>query len=243
MRVLVTRPEPGATCTAQRLARAGHTPVMLPLTEIRPLPVIPSPEARQATAVVLTSASAVRLADDVLLAALTDKPCFAVAERTAELARARGFADVTVGPGDAKGLADLVLRRTEPASRLAYLCGRLRRDTLERLLHDAGRHCTAIETYETCDLDYTGEALRTCLGTEPIDAVLLYSRHAAERLGALWSEGNMPECAQSARLICVSPRTADGTTVIHGRRVSIAVEPHEEAMFAILCDAATHDAP
>jgi len=242
MRVLVTRPEPGATRTAQRLARAGHTPVMLPLTEIRPLPAI-SPEAMHATAVVLTSASAVRLADDELLAALVDKPCFAVGERTADVARGRGFSDVAVGPGDAEGLADLILRRTEPASRLAYLCGRRRRDTLERVLHAAERHCMAIETYDTCDLGYTGHALRSCLGTEPIDAVLLYSRHAAERLGALWSEGSMPECAESASLICISPRTAEGTALIRGRTVSIAAEPHEEAMFAILCDAAKHDAP
>ena len=242
MRVLVTRPEPGATRTAQRLARAGHTPVVLPLTETRPLAAVPSPDAMEAEAVVITSASAIRHADDALLAALADRPCFAVGERTAELARARGFANVVVGPGDAEGLADVLLRQTEPASRVVYLCGRLRRDTLERTLNATGRQCIAVETYDTCDLDHTGEAVRTLLGTEPIDAVLLYSRHAAERLGALWSIGGLAECTKSASLICISPRTAEATTWFPGRTVAIAAAPHEEAMFAVLSDAAKRDA-
>ena len=37
-RVLVTRPEPGASRTATRLRAAGHVPVVLPLSEVRPAP-------------------------------------------------------------------------------------------------------------------------------------------------------------------------------------------------------------
>ncbi|TIT17702.1 MAG: uroporphyrinogen-III synthase, partial [Mesorhizobium sp.] len=33
LRVLVTRPEPGASRTARRLADAGFQPILLPLTE------------------------------------------------------------------------------------------------------------------------------------------------------------------------------------------------------------------
>lgn len=243
MRVLVTRPEPGASRTAARLAQSGHVPVLLPLTEVRPLPVVLPSEAANASAVVLTSANALCHADEALVAALKDKPCFAVGERTAGLAQARRLTDVTAGPGDAEGLADLILRRTAPAARLAYLCGRVRRATLEHVLREAGYHCVAVETYDTRDLDYTAQALATLLGREPIDAILLYSRHAAERLALLWSSGGMAEHAQSATLICISSRTAEATDGIQGARAIVAAAPHEDAMFAILRDAAKRAAP
>ncbi|TIX52492.1 MAG: uroporphyrinogen-III synthase, partial [Mesorhizobium sp.] len=39
VRVLVTRPEPGASRTAQRLLDQGFQPILLPLTETVALPV------------------------------------------------------------------------------------------------------------------------------------------------------------------------------------------------------------
>ncbi|RWD19075.1 MAG: uroporphyrinogen-III synthase, partial [Mesorhizobium sp.] len=38
LRVLVTRPEPGASRTAQRLEEMGFQPILLPLTETVALP-------------------------------------------------------------------------------------------------------------------------------------------------------------------------------------------------------------
>jgi len=241
MRVLVTRPEPGAGRTAQRLRALGHMPVLLPLTEIRSLPAVLPVEAHDASAVVVTSANALRFADRALLVQLVDKPCFAVGQRTADLARSLGFREPVAGPGDAEGLSRLIVRNVPPAATLAYLSGRLRRDTLERELEAAGRRCVSIETYDTRDLFYTREKLLAALGTEPIDAVLLYSQHAAERLAALW--GAMAGCAGAATiLICMSPRTADAAVAIGGFSVLAAPEPHEDAMFALLCDAARHRA-
>lgn len=237
MRVLVTRPEPGAGRTAQRLQALGHMPVLLPLTEVLRLPAVLPPEARDPAAVVITSANALRFADPALLAPLVDKPCFAVGQRTADLARSLGFHEVVAGPGDAEGLGRLIVRSTETAATLAYLCGRLRRDALERELEAAGCRCVAIETYDTRDVSYTREKLRAALGTEPIDALLLYSPHAAERLAVLW--GAMAECAGSATIICISRRTADVAAAIGGLSVLAAPEPHEDAMFALLCNAAT----
>ncbi len=46
-RVLVTRPEPGATRSAKKLGAMGFEPILLPLTEIRPLPVAADEPFRQ----------------------------------------------------------------------------------------------------------------------------------------------------------------------------------------------------
>jgi uroporphyrinogen-III synthase len=121
---------------------------------------------------------------------------------------------------------------------LAYLCGRLRRDTLERALRSAGRHCIVIETYDTRDLDYTKENLCAVPGAEPIDAVLIYSAHAAERLAVLWPFAPSAEPTELSTFICISRRTAEPVTGTPGVKTMIAAEPHEDAMFALLCVAA-----
>jgi uroporphyrinogen-III synthase len=242
MRVLVTRPEAEGIRTAGRLEGLGHTPLLLPLTQVRPVAVTMPLEARDLGAVVVTSANALRFADPAMLAALVDKPCFAVGSRTAGIARALGFRNVVAGPGDAEGLASLVLDATERDTALAYLCGRLRRDTIERELGSAGRRYLAIETYEAGDVPYTQEKLRGALGTEPFGAILLYSPYAAERLVALWANETLAECAQSATIICISRQTADILTMMRGPAVTVAAQPHEDAMFDLLHDAASRPA-
>ena len=82
-RVLVTRPEPGASETAQRLEALGFLPLKLPLHEIRPLPVNAGTMPGKTAAVAVTSANAVRHAPGALLERLSGLPCFAVGETSA----------------------------------------------------------------------------------------------------------------------------------------------------------------
>ncbi|TIW37543.1 MAG: uroporphyrinogen-III synthase, partial [Mesorhizobium sp.] len=86
VRVLVTRPEPGASRTAQRLLDQGFQPILLPLTETVALPVDADGVANNAVAVAVTSANAVRHAPKEIIAALAGLPCHAVGKRTAEAA-------------------------------------------------------------------------------------------------------------------------------------------------------------
>ncbi|TIM00109.1 MAG: uroporphyrinogen-III synthase, partial [Mesorhizobium sp.] len=77
-RVLVTRPEPGASRTAQRLEDLGFKPILLQLTETVALPVDADRVAANAAAVAVTSANAVRHAPKEISAALAGLPCHAV---------------------------------------------------------------------------------------------------------------------------------------------------------------------
>src|SRR5882757_8304646 len=74
VRVLVTRPEPGASRTAIRLEAQGFQPVLLPLTETVMLPV-ETKTISGVVAVAVTSANAVRHAPKELIAALAALPC------------------------------------------------------------------------------------------------------------------------------------------------------------------------
>ena len=134
MRVLVTRPRPDAERTAARLAALGHEPIVVPLQDILPLPDAGVPATVDAVAV--TSANALRQAAPALVRMLAAKPCFAVGRQTASVARDCGFGDVREGPGEAAGLAGFVGSALRQGSRLAYLCGRKRKDVLEHMLAD-----------------------------------------------------------------------------------------------------------
>src|SRR3954468_16736309 len=78
MRVLVTRPQPGASRTMRRLRELGFEPLLLPLTETVGLPVGADAASDNAVAVAATSANAVRHAPKELIGALAALPCHAV---------------------------------------------------------------------------------------------------------------------------------------------------------------------
>ena len=69
MRILVTRPQPGASRTMRRLQELGFEPLLLPLTETVGLPVDAGAAGDNAVAVAITSANAVRHAPKGLIAA------------------------------------------------------------------------------------------------------------------------------------------------------------------------------
>ena len=106
MRILVTRPDPGATDLAARLEAMGHDVLIDPLLSVELLaPPLTDLGSLQAIAVTSRNAlhSLARYPD--VLDKLKTKPLFAVGPATAALARAMGFTHVHEGPGDAAGLA------------------------------------------------------------------------------------------------------------------------------------------
>ena len=172
VRVLVTRPEPGASRTARRLEARGFQPIVLPLTETAALPVEAS-AFPAAAAIAVTSANAVRHAPKELVAALAALPCHAVGKRTAEACRAAGFRSVCEGPGDAEALADAIT--DELAGKvMIYPCGRVRFPAFEERLAAAGVRVRPVETYDTVQLDYGDDDVVARLSGMPVETALLY---------------------------------------------------------------------
>lgn len=120
MKLLILRPEPGASETAARARVLGLEPILAPLFIIRTLPWT-VPEGTSFDAVLLTSANAPRHAGEGL-APFLGLPCFAVGERTAAAAHDAGFADVRVGPAD--GAAALAMAETQGSRAIVHLAGR-----------------------------------------------------------------------------------------------------------------------
>lgn len=233
MRVLVTRPEPGASRTMRRLQELGFEPILLPLTETVALPVDANAAGDNAAAVAITSANAVRHARRELIAALAALPCHAVGHRTAEAARAAGFLSASEGPGDAEKLAD-AMAADFSGKAIVYLTGRVRFPAFEARLRQAGVAVRTIETYDTIALDYSNAAIRTALSGRPVDAVLLYSAKAAAAMQALAGRPELRDLFEKAKVFALSERIAKALGEAAGKEMRVAREPQEEALLDLL---------
>lgn len=114
--LVIVRPEPGASRTAEQARRFGLEPRVMPLFEAVALDWT-APEPSQFDALVITSANAIRLGGDQLHR-LRHLPVHAVGETSAAAARAAGFAIASVGDGGAEAMA------LPAGQRLLHLAGR-----------------------------------------------------------------------------------------------------------------------
>ncbi|UVC16487.1 uroporphyrinogen-III synthase [Mesorhizobium onobrychidis] len=233
IRVLVTRPQPGASRTAQRLRDQGFQPILLPLTETVALPVDVDGIAIKSAAVAVTSANAARHAPKEIIAALAALPCHAVGRRTAESARTAGFLSVSEGPGDAEALAD-ALAGDYAGQTIVYLCGRVRFSGFEQRLQAAGVHVRTVEAYDTVALDYSDEAVLARLSGQPVEAVLLYSAKAAAAMQALTERPALRDLFEETWFFALSGRIAAALETVASEKLRVAPEPSEEALLELL---------
>ncbi|WP_309085064.1 uroporphyrinogen-III synthase [Chelativorans sp.] len=233
-RVLVTRPEPGASITAAKLLQLGFEPVVLPLTRIVALPLTEWPPPRTFGAAAVTSANAIRHAPAGLLKELAHLPVYAVGETTGEVARKAGLRVAVSQAGDAEHLAQRIAEAAAPGTRILLLCGRLRRDRLEQDLAGAGFGVVPLETYDTVKVPLAEGELHDAVSGAPIDAVLLYSAVAAELFANLATRGPVAPLLESANYFVISERVARVLPKAIAGRAHIAREPTEEAVLSML---------
>lgn len=172
-RVLITRSEPGASETAERLAGLGYHPIIEPLFAIEPVPVaLPGFDA-----LAFTSANGVRAF--CRLSALRDAPVYCVGARTAEAAREAGFSNVMSADGDVGALVDLIAARLAPGARLLHSGNEESRGDLAGELRARGHAAAFAATFRAAPVTIPGPALAAHLsGTPSFEAVLVHSPRA-----------------------------------------------------------------
>lgn len=239
LRVLVTRPEPGATTTAERLRAVGYDPVVMPLSKI--VQLRQSRPTVEFDAVAASSANAVRHAFPALVALLLGKPFFAVGNETAAAAREAGFADVRSSDGAAKDLARAIASGLGASSSIAYMCGRIRRDVLEAELGAQGLQVLPIETYDTHSRKPSSRELAK-LDSAPIHAALVYSAWAARPLASL-AKTRSGTIFRDTAFIAISERVAEKLAAVAAGKVMAADLPNEDAMFELLSRVGHEPAP
>lgn len=235
-RVLVTRPEPGAGRTAGRLRELGFKPLVLPLSQTRPLTPDTAALPADAAAVAVTSANALRHASAGLIDGLAALPCHAVGERTAAAARHAGLRSATAGPGDAEALAKAIAPALAGRT-LVYLCGRERFPAFEERLAAAGVQVHPVETYDTVALEPSDETVLALLAGRSVDAVLLYSVKAAQAAAGLFRRRALLPQFERAAIFSLSARIAAAFAAScpgHRGRTHVAPKPDEQALLGRL---------
>jgi uroporphyrinogen-III synthase len=197
--VWVTRAQPGADATAERLKAAGFEAIVAPVLEVRPVPDREI-DLSGVGALAFTSANAV-----TAFAALRperDLAVFAVGDATAEAARRCGFAEVTSAKGDARALAAMLAAgRGKIAGVVLYGAAAEPSVDLRALLANEGVAVRQVPLYETAPLP----APQAVIARLPeIDAVLVHSARAARSLADMLSVHAAPRLAA----FCLSAQVA-----------------------------------
>lgn len=221
MKLLVTRPEPGASATAKRLAALGYEPVLLPCLNVTRLP--PHLPAHPA-ALVVTSGQAV----PALPASLRNTPVFCVGDATAAKLREAGFTRVESANGDAEALFQLIAARRVPGLHVMAVGERHGMPLLARL-RAAGTSVIRRKVYTVSPLRILPENFHAALASGSIRGALFYSAETARAFARL----NPPGTASMAAY-ALSESVANVLQDLPWTRIHVALAPTEADLMALL---------
>ena len=213
-RLVILRPEPGASASLQRAKALGLDAVSMPLFGVHPLPWTP-PDPHAFDAVIVTSTNAMRYGG-AGLEGFRHLWLHAVGEATAEAAREAGFRHVNAGRADIVEL----LRWFSPDLRLFHPCGRDRRD-----LSGAPQAIVSVSVY-------AAEALPMPGGFAAITGavVAVHSPRAGERLAELTDAAGIGR--SSVRIAAISEAAAKAAGA-GWAEVRSATEPSDGALLEL----------
>lgn len=242
MRVLVTRPEPSAMRTAEKLRLMGHEPVVLPLARaVHDLPATRAALASPHAAIAVTSAEAVRALKELGADAISphhEDLLFAVGAASAEAARKLGFRKVAEGDGDGAALAAIIDRDLEgkvSAERpVLYLAGRPRASGLENAFRERSIPASICECYRMEDAPITGQALQDCLAAPPVDVILFYSCESVRRFFALPFTEVCDGALEEVKFLCLSEKIRSAIPSRLQHNATVAEVPTEASLLTLL---------
>ncbi|WP_176596880.1 uroporphyrinogen-III synthase [Sphingobium sp. 15-1] len=186
--VVILRPQPGASKTAERAAELGLQTQVMPLFAPQAL-AWDAPAPDRFDALLLTSANAARLAGE-RLADYRGLPAYAVGRATAKALAEAGFGQVVAGDGDGTAIARRIA--AEGHGHVLHLAGR----TVAPI--DAGAlRIERIAVYAMLRTGESGLAERLAAGS----VLLVHSPRAGDVLAQLVGR----EQRQSLHLIAISP--------------------------------------
>ena len=231
MRVLITRPEDGGERSAAILRARGHEVLLAPLLRIEPF-ISDDFGATPFAAILFTSANAARaVVAHPRFGEIKSLPVLAVGRRTAEAARAAGFAGVQSADGDGADLGKLAAARfAGQAAPLLYLAGDERARDLAAEL--PGLTIRTIVVYRAVKLTQLPSSVQAALIAGDLDAVLHFSLRSAEAFIACAEAAGLLDKALALFHYCLSPRVAG--PLGGAAKIRIAARPDEAALLDLV---------
>jgi uroporphyrinogen-III synthase len=228
--ILVTRPEPGASETATRIAELGFKPVLAPLLVVQPTTMrLPTPGRLQA--VIVTSRNGVT----ALPAAYRPLPLFAVGDATAVAASELGFASVTSASGDATDLAALIARLCRPdGGPLLFATGTGQGGTLAAALRAAGFGVLRRVVYAARPVPAAPQAMIEALARGSLRSAVFFSTATALHFNALLADLGRVADIGAIEAIAISRGCSTVLSRLPWRDVLVAQRPTQDGILALL---------
>ncbi|MBN8938240.1 MAG: uroporphyrinogen-III synthase [Rhizobiales bacterium] len=237
MRVLVTRPEPEASRTAEELARRGHDAVIAPLLLVDPL-VVPASAAIPAGAIAALAVTSPRTAGLIApenRTAWAHLPVFSVGDRTAAAMSGAGFRDVRSAAGDIRALGRLIVEAgLAPGTCILSLGGEERAGDLAGLVAAAGLNVVEQALYRmTPVIALPAPLIDALAATDPL-AALHYSPRSAATFAQLVATAGLGAGAGHLTHLCLSEAVAGPLRGSGHAAIRVAARPDEAALLALL---------
>ncbi len=231
MRILVTRPSPDGERTAAALRARGHDVLLAPLMQVRPVPAV---IGGGWSAVIVTSANALRVLSAEQIAPLLALPLYAVGQRSADSARELGFREVRSPNGDARDLVrSIAERHANETAPYLYLSGEDRAADVEAALGERGVKVETVIVYRIVTTGFPPE-LFDAVERRAIQAVLHFSRRSAENYVSAAKAAGLIEPALAPRQLCLSGQVAEPIAAAGAQNVAIASRPDEASLLELL---------
>ena len=225
--IIVTRAEPGAEETYQRLKTRDLNAIKSPVLQLIPDASVQIPEPETLSGLIFTSANGVRTytARDVTNAL----PVWCVGPATAAAARDAGIEKVFESAGNALDLAAFITERSEPSGKpLLHVANNAAKGDLKRALAANGYSVDFCPLYAMKPATILTQEARTALLDEKACVVLIHSAKGADAFAHLARETS----GRNLIAVAISEPASRPLRALRPRDVFIAESPNEDGLFA-----------
>lgn len=220
--VWITRAQPGAAATAERVAALGFSPIVDPLLAVEPIAA--TIDLAGVAALAFTSVNGVE--GFARCCARRDLPVFTVGAATAKAAQDAGFSKTRSADGDVEALERLIA--DVALGPVLWAGAEAPAGDLVSGLRARGVEARGVAVYATVERSPSADTLS--LLDEPL-TVLVHSPRAARALTEILTG----RAHAHLRLLCLSPAvSAPLMAVSEPRSVAFAPRPDESALLQLL---------
>ena len=227
--VIITRAQPGAAETAERLVEMGITPVLSPMLALEASTPEPDLNLDGAAGLIFTSANGVRFFEQ--RSDERDLTAWCVGPATEAAAIRAGFPKVRTAHGDADTLFHFISEFGSPNDgHLVHVANAAAAGRLSERLRTIGFKVAFAPLYMTVPSSTFSEDAIACLTSGTVGAILIHSAKGAAAIAAALVSVEIAETA----IVAVSDAAAQPLADMNWKRVEIASEPNEDALLAAL---------
>lgn len=234
--LVITRPEPGLSETAQRINQLGWQPLLMPVMTIEALPT-EFVAIENVQAIIFTSRQAIKpIVQQLSTQNLAYKkiPVFTVGDITAKDAQKAGFYNVISADKDAVALASLIKKKLDPQiGILLFPVAKGQGKLLDALLKQAGFTIFLREVYQAKPVQKLSDEFLQALQAKKINSILFFSSETARYFLELLPE-NFQENLKFIQAIGISIKTKVILERVSWRSIEIAAYPKTEEMLCLI---------